>query len=31
MRVEICIAKEKFSKMPKGSIPALQKNTAPYR
>lgn len=24
MRVEICIAKEKFSKMPKGSVPALQ-------
>lgn len=25
MRIEICIAKEKFSKMPKGSVPALQK------
>ncbi|EFI6844336.1 DinI family protein [Escherichia coli] len=24
MRVEICIAKEKISKMPKGSVPALQ-------
>ncbi|HII1811015.1 TPA: DinI-like family protein, partial [Escherichia coli] len=24
MRIEICIAKEKISKMPKGSIPALQ-------
>ncbi|MGS2980771.1 DinI-like family protein [Escherichia coli] len=24
MRIEICIAKEKFSKMPKGSVPALQ-------
>ncbi|EFA6357514.1 DinI-like family protein [Escherichia coli] len=24
MRVEICIAKEKISKMPKGSAPALQ-------
>ncbi|MWN33177.1 DinI-like family protein [Escherichia coli] len=24
MRVEICIAKEKFSKMPKGSVPTLQ-------
>ncbi len=24
MRVEICISKEKFSKMPKGSVPALQ-------
>ncbi|HFU8314462.1 TPA: DinI family protein, partial [Escherichia coli] len=23
MRIEICIAKEKFSKMPKGSVPAL--------
>ncbi|EFB6610690.1 DinI family protein, partial [Escherichia coli] len=22
--MEICIAKEKFSKMPKGSVPALQ-------
>ncbi|EEC7809929.1 DinI-like family protein [Escherichia coli] len=24
MRIEICIAKEKISKMPKGSVPALQ-------
>ncbi|EEV8850482.1 DinI-like family protein [Escherichia coli] len=24
MRVELCIAKEKISKMPKGSVPALQ-------
>ncbi|EAA1957823.1 damage-inducible protein DinI, partial [Escherichia coli] len=24
MRVEICIAKEKISKMPKGSVSALQ-------
>ncbi|HAU9084975.1 TPA: DinI-like family protein, partial [Escherichia coli] len=24
MRVEICIDKEKISKMPKGSVPALQ-------
>ncbi|MDA6224582.1 DinI-like family protein [Escherichia coli] len=24
MRVESCIAKEKISKMPKGSVPALQ-------
>ncbi|HFO7130039.1 TPA: DinI-like family protein [Escherichia coli] len=24
MHVEICIAKEKISKMPKGSVPALQ-------
>lgn len=24
MRVEICIAKEKINKMPKGSVPALQ-------
>ena len=24
MRIEICIAKENFSKMPKGSVPALQ-------
>ena len=24
MRVKICIAKEKISKMPKGSVPALQ-------
>ncbi|EFC1657070.1 DinI family protein [Escherichia coli] len=24
MRIEICIAKETFSKMPKGSVPALQ-------
>ncbi|WJQ60895.1 DinI family protein, partial [Escherichia coli] len=24
MRIEICIAKEKFSKMPKGFVPALQ-------
>ena len=24
MRIEICIAKEKITKMPKGSVPALQ-------
>lgn len=24
MRIEICIAKEKICKMPKGSVPALQ-------
>ncbi|EIG4325224.1 DinI-like family protein [Escherichia coli] len=24
MQIEICIAKEKISKMPKGSVPALQ-------
>ncbi|HAO0446724.1 TPA: DinI-like family protein [Escherichia coli] len=24
MRIEICIAKEKMTKMPKGSVPALQ-------
>ncbi|EIG0404428.1 DinI-like family protein [Escherichia coli] len=24
MRIEICVAKEKISKMPKGSVPALQ-------
>ncbi|HFV7066275.1 DinI family protein, partial [Escherichia coli] len=23
MRIEICIAKEKMTKMPKGSVPAL--------
>ncbi len=31
MRIEICIAKEKFSKMPKGSVPALQQNVSPYQ